>query len=90
MSGTVTSLVEQRVCKLIRDVMGFSWARSVRPESCVADLHLDSLYLVGLAVALEDRFEIEVSDDAICDAKTVADIVALVDRALARKQPVTA
>ncbi|WFE28849.1 acyl carrier protein [Solwaraspora sp. WMMD791] len=43
------------------------------------DLGIDSLSMVEIAVALEERFGIEVSDDQIKDLVTVADAVVYVE-----------
>jgi acyl carrier protein len=44
------------------------------------DLQLDSIGAITLAVALEDRFRIKLSDEDSGAVATVADLVALVER----------
>lgn len=45
-------------------------------------LAYDSLSLIGLAVALEDRFAVSISDENMAQAATVADVIMAVDLAL--------
>lgn len=52
----------------------------------VEDLGLDSLALLTLAVAVEDRFEICLDEDEEAEIATVGDLVALVRRKLAAKE----
>jgi len=47
-------------------------------DRLVADLGLDSLTLTSLAVELEDRFQILLSDDAAARIETVGELVQLV------------
>lgn len=48
----------------------------INPETkLVEDLGADSLDVVDLAEAVEDEFEIEISDDMIENIRTVGDIV---------------
>lgn len=49
----------------------------------VEDLELDSIRLLTLAMAVEDRFRIALDADDEASIKTVADLVALVRRKLA-------
>ena len=45
-----------------------------------ADLGLNSLELVNMAVAIEDEFDAEIPDREALGLETVADIVALLER----------
>jgi acyl carrier protein len=46
----------------------------VKPESEIRDLTADSLDLIELVLALEDRFEIDIPDEEINRLVTVKDI----------------
>ena len=46
----------------------------------IADLGLNSLDLVNLAVKVEDEFDIEIPDRAIKDFKTVGDVIAFIEK----------
>lgn len=68
---------EESVVSEIRRVVKreVSTAREVRPsDRLVADLGLDSLTLTTLAVELEDRFQVILSDDEATRIETVADL----------------
>lgn len=66
----------------------FTYVTTLRDRHVDGGLDADSLDLVGLAVALEDRFEIKVTDDEAENAETVGQVIALVRRKVAtRNQP---
>jgi acyl carrier protein len=51
----------------------------VAPEkSFVDDLDIDSLSMVEIAVAAQDKFGVEIPDDELKNLKTVKDVVAYV------------
>jgi acyl carrier protein len=51
-------------------------ADEVSPEkSFVDDLDIDSLSMVEIAVAAQDKFGVEIPDDQLKDLKTVQDVV---------------
>ena len=67
--------IAEKVKKIIVDQLGVS-ADEVKPEaSFVDDLGADSLDLVDLMMALEEEFDIEVTEDEVENLKTVGDIV---------------
>jgi acyl carrier protein len=54
-------------------------AKDVRLEKTLRDeLDVDSLTMAELGVALQDRFDIELSDDQVVELETVADVVAVI------------
>ena len=58
-----------------------SMTREPRPEDdLIADLQLDSVGLLTLVVALEDRFRIVLAEEDSASVRTVADLAALVSR----------
>ena len=66
----------EKVAQIIADYKDID-AASIKPESTLAELGVDSLDTVELIMSFEDTFggTIEMSPDL----KTVADIVALID-----------
>jgi acyl carrier protein len=53
----------------------------VTPEKTfVDDLDIDSLSMVEIAVAAQDKFGVEIPDDQLKDLKTVQDVVDYVKR----------
>jgi len=52
----------------------------VTPEACLfADLETDDLSRIEVMMAVEDHFDVELSDDEFSGSTTVASIVALID-----------
>lgn len=61
--------------------IGSTSADQLKPEmELVADLGMDSAKALELLVELEDRLEIEISDEDAARLNTVGDILAYVDR----------
>ena len=77
--------LEQRLTKLLIDRCGTK-AEAIRPEANLqADLGLDSLDAVELAIAIEDEFDVKIMDDDIKKLATVTDALALIKNLLAQK-----
>jgi acyl carrier protein len=57
---------------------------SLRPETGREDAGLDSLAVVELSMLLSERFSIEISDEDLLEAETVADIAHLLERQIQR------
>lgn len=61
-------------------------SKPVNPASTLFDdVGYDSLGIVGLAVALEERFDLDISDDHIESWKTVGDVILTVGLLLEQK-----
>lgn len=65
------STIEQRVIKIIAEQLGAAELES----HIVNDLGADSLDEVELVMAIEDEFDIEISDSDAEAAKTVQDVI---------------
>lgn len=73
------STTTDRITKIIND--DFCPSSDVKPESALqADLGFDSLDEIQLVMEMEEEFGIQIPDDDALACKTVADVVALVDR----------
>ncbi len=55
-------------------------SRELRPEDLLSDFELDSMALMVLAVGLEDRFRVTLSEGDSAAVRTVGDLAALVAR----------
>jgi acyl carrier protein len=67
--------------EIIDEIAGVP-ADQVTPEkSFVDDLDIDSLSMVEIAVAAQDKFGVEIPDDQLKDLKTVQDVIDYVGRA---------
>lgn len=86
MSKSVSESKEEiltAVAVIFADVTDVS-AENVRPDKTLReDLDVDSLTMAELGVALQDRFDVELSDEQVVDLKTVADVVTAIHGALA-------
>ena len=65
-------------------------AEDANPESTWNDLDVDSLDLVEVVKALEDRYEIQIADGRLKSIATVGDAVGLVQELVREKEGVSA
>ena len=66
---------------IVNEVAGVP-ASDVQPEkSFVDDLDVDSLSMVEVVVAAEEKFDVKIPDDEVKNLKTVGDAVAFIERA---------
>ncbi|GAA1779343.1 MULTISPECIES: acyl carrier protein [Streptomonospora] len=66
--------------EIIDEIAGVS-ASEVTPEkSFVDDLDIDSLSMVEIAVAAQDKFGVEIPDDQLKDLKTVQDVINFIQK----------
>ncbi len=84
------AIVEERCRAIVRDVA--EWAYPTPPLPPITreitldeGLRFDDLDHVELLVKLETEFDIEVEDDQALHNKTFGDVVALVERCLAKE-----
>ncbi len=72
----------EKVKAILVDELGINEDQVTMEASIVDDLGADSLDVVELIMALEDEFEIEVSDDKAQGMRTVRDIIEYIEQAL--------
>ena len=65
-------------------------AENAQPEQTWGDLDVDSLDLVEVVKALEDRYEIQIADGRLKSIATVGDAVSLVQELVREKEGVSA
>ncbi|GLU49481.1 acyl carrier protein [Nocardiopsis ansamitocini] len=66
--------------EIIDEIAGVP-ADQVSPEkSFVDDLDIDSLSMVEIAVAAQDKFGVEIPDDQLKDLKTVQDVITFIQK----------
>jgi acyl carrier protein len=78
------AMTEQEIltglAEIVDEVAGVP-ADQVTPEKTfVDDLDIDSLSMVEIAVAAQDKFGVEIPDDQLKDLKTVQDVIDYVRR----------
>ena len=75
----MASSVEARVKEIVCEQLGVS-DEEVNPEaSFIEDLGADSLDIVELVMALEEEYEMEISDEEAEKIKTVKDVIQYID-----------
>jgi acyl carrier protein len=68
------------LAEIVEEIAGVP-AEEVTPEkSFVDDLDIDSLSMVEIAVAAQDKFGVEIPDEQLKDLKTVQDVVNFVSK----------
>jgi len=75
--------LEGEVVAEVRRILGeeLEWKGAVEPShDLLKDLQLDSLGLTVLAVGLENRFRVKLSEEDAAGVTTVADLAKLVSR----------
>lgn len=69
--------------EILRDQLGIDDSQVITPETrLIEDLNCDSLDTVETLMAFEEEFDIEVTDEDADKCRTVADIVALLEKVL--------
>jgi acyl carrier protein len=61
--------------EIIEEIAGVPAAEVTPGKSFVDDLEIDSLAMVDMATAAEDKFGVEIPDDQLKDLTTVQDVV---------------
>jgi len=67
--------------EIIDEIAGVPADEVTAEKTFVDDLDIDSLSMVEIAVAAQDRFGVEIPDDQLKDLKTVKDVIDYVGRA---------
>ena len=68
--------------EIVDEVAGVPADEVTPDKSFVDDLDIDSLSMVEIAVAAQDKFGVEIPDDQLKDLKTVQDVVNFVSKAV--------
>ena len=66
------------LAEILDEVAGIGAAQVSPEKSFVDDLDIDSLTMVEIVVAAEERFGVRIPDDAVADLKTVGDALAFI------------
>ena len=70
----------EKLTKIICEHTGNNDIAITEDTILIADLGLNSLDLVNLAVKVENEFDIEIPDRTIKDFKTVGDVIAFIEK----------
>ncbi|GAA1078702.1 acyl carrier protein [Nocardiopsis composta] len=66
--------------EIIDEIAGVPAADVTPEKSFVDDLDIDSLSMVEIAVAAQDKFGVEIPDDQLKDLKTVQDVINFIQK----------
>jgi acyl carrier protein len=80
MAMTQTEILEG-LGEIVEEVAGVPADQVTPDKTFVDDLDIDSLSMVEIAVAAQDKFGVEIPDDQLKDLKTVQDVVNYVSQA---------
>jgi acyl carrier protein len=79
----MSNVTEDQILEAIRaelDAIKVPGAADAQPETTWADLDVDSLDLVELVKALEDRFDVQIGDGDLKSIASVGDAIGLVSQ----------
>jgi len=66
---------EERVKRVVIDQLGIKLEEAKLDARLIEDLNMDSLDAVEMTMALEEEFEIEISDEDAASLFTIGDII---------------
>ena len=78
-----TEEIRSDLADIVNEVTGIPAADVQLEKSFVDDLDVDSLSMVEVVVAAEEKFEVRIPDDEVKNLKTVGDAVAFIEKASA-------
>ena len=76
-----TEEIRADLADIVNEVAGIPADDVQMDKSFVDDLDVDSLSMVEVVVAAEEKFDVKIPDDEVKNLKTVGDAVAFIERA---------
>jgi acyl carrier protein len=67
------------LAEIVNEITGIKSEQVVPTASFVDDLDIDSLSMVEVAVAAEEKFGVRIPDEALAKLKTVGDAVSFIE-----------
>ena len=78
-----TEEIRSGLADIVNEVTGIPTEDVQLDKSFTDDLDVDSLSMVEVVVAAEEKFSVRIPDDAVKDLKTVGDAVSYIEKAQA-------
>ena len=78
-----TEEIQTDLATIVEDIAGVPADDVQMDKSFVADLDVDSLSMVEIVVAAEEKFGVRIPDDQVKNLKTVGDAVRFIENAQA-------
>ena len=66
--------------EIVEEIVGTEPSEVTPEKSFVDDLDIDSLSMVEIAIAAQDKFGVEIPDDQLKDLKTVQDVINFIQK----------
>ncbi|MFC6884026.1 MULTISPECIES: acyl carrier protein [Actinomadura] len=63
------------LAEIIDEIVGIDKSQVTPEKNFIDDLDIDSLSMVEIAVAAQDKFGVEIPDDELRNLKTVKDVI---------------
>ncbi len=76
-----TQEIQSGLAEILEEVAGVTPADATPEKSFTDDLDVDSLSMVEVVVAAEEKFGVKIPDDEVKNLKTVGDAVAYIENA---------
>jgi acyl carrier protein len=76
-----TEDIRSSLAEIVNEVAGIPADDVQMDKSFVDDLDVDSLSMVEVVVAAEEKFDVKIPDEEVKNLKTVGDAVAFIERA---------
>ena len=76
-----TEEIRAELADIVNEVTGIPTEDVQLDKSFTDDLDVDSLSMVEVVVAAEEKFSVRIPDDAVKDLKTVGDAVSYIEKA---------
>ncbi len=75
-----TEDIRTGLAEILEEVAGVLPADATMEKSFTDDLDVDSLSMVEIATAVEDKFGVAIPDDELANIKTVGDAVSFIEK----------
>ncbi|GAA1686929.1 acyl carrier protein [Kribbella sp. NPDC056345] len=77
-----TEEIRSDLAEIVNEIAGIPVEDVQLDKSFTDDLDVDSLSMVEVVVAAEEKFDVKIPDDEVKNLKTVGDAVAFIERGL--------